>query len=123
MLEEEGKGELEAIIKAEFEQEGIVLSASDIKDLRSHSHFTHAELLEQIRQLDKQRRYQFFIKYPIIDDLLEDPDLIDSVEKIAANKDSDFTKKMLARHKNLTHDQLLDGIAFALKKDKIFVLP
>jgi len=96
-------------INNEFLKEGFVLTNENIENLMKIKPDME-NIRKKIIEFDQKRRYEFFMKYPIIEDLLEDNLLFEEIEKVTNDANSDFTKRMLGQYKALTHDQLKEAM-------------
>ena len=94
----------------ELQKDGIIANDGEIEELLTTTDWDLPKLQDRIVHLERQKKLRYFLRYPNVEDLLEDPDLLDELERTIANKDSDITKKMLQLYPNLTHEQLQNSI-------------
>lgn len=77
-------------VKRDLRKEGLVLNDRHIEKFFLLDPLNVESVKKLIEKFDRKRRYDYFVKYQIMSDLMEDPLLLEKIDHLATEKHGDY---------------------------------
>ena len=107
------------IVSELFEQQGIILSLKDIKEMEIPSLANiDKEVNDIIEKAYKARKLIQFMDYPVISDIEDNIEIASDVIQELSNKKSKLRKKLLEEDPEITSNQIIEYIQDLIKADE-----
>eukprot|EP00826_Nyctotherus_ovalis_P005248 TRINITY_DN11179_c0_g1_i5.p1 TRINITY_DN11179_c0_g1~~TRINITY_DN11179_c0_g1_i5.p1 ORF type:complete len:189 (-),score=22.01 TRINITY_DN11179_c0_g1_i5:178-744(-) len=81
-------------ISQEFESHGLILTEHEIKELARPENCSTEVVIKKINDVDLRQRFKAFSKCMTIDDLLDDAELFEELERIIQNPNHELTRRL-----------------------------